>query len=78
VRERRKELQVTPFVKQIDTLGAEFPAQTNYLYCTYNATEHDLEFNEHGTHIQCHLLGFNASSFLRDRLRLQRVVESVL
>jgi len=49
VRERRKELQVTPFVKQIDTLGAEYPAQTNYLYCTYNATEHDLDFNEHGT-----------------------------
>ena len=45
----RKSLGVTPFVKRIDTLAAEFPAYTNYLYTTYNATTHDLEFNEHGT-----------------------------
>lgn len=42
VRNIRKELGITPFVKQIDTLGAEYPAQTNYLYTTYNATEHDV------------------------------------
>ena len=35
VRSYRKELGVTPVIKQIDTLAAEFPAQTNYLYATY-------------------------------------------
>ena len=42
VRERRKNLGVTPFVKQIDTLAAEFPAQTNYLYVTYSGNEDDI------------------------------------
>ncbi len=41
VRATRKGFGVKPFVKQIDTLGAEFPAQTNYLYMTYNGTESD-------------------------------------
>jgi carbamoyl-phosphate synthase large subunit len=49
VRKIRKAHKVTPFVKRIDTLAAEFPAYTNYLYTTYNATEHDIEFDEHGT-----------------------------
>ena len=49
VRALRKSFGVTPFVKRIDTLAAEFPAYTNYLYTTYNATTHDLEFDEHGT-----------------------------
>jgi carbamoyl-phosphate synthase large subunit len=49
VRALRKSLKVTPFVKRIDTLAAEFPAHTNYLYTTYNATTHDLDFDEHGT-----------------------------
>jgi carbamoyl-phosphate synthase/aspartate carbamoyltransferase len=35
-------------VKQIDTVAAEFPAFTNYLYLTYNASEHDITFNDHG------------------------------
>ncbi|THH18117.1 hypothetical protein EW146_g2823 [Bondarzewia mesenterica] len=48
VRAHRKSLGVTPFVKRIDTLAAEFPAHTNYLYTTYNASEHDVEFDEHG------------------------------
>ncbi|PKI83760.1 Carbamoyl-phosphate synthase [Malassezia vespertilionis] len=48
VRRRRHELGITPFVKQIDTVAAEFPAQTNYLYITYNAVEHDITFNDHG------------------------------
>ena len=48
VRQYRKSLGLTPFVKQIDTLSAEFPAQTNYLYMTYNGCEHDLTFTEHG------------------------------
>merc|ERR1719385_651419 len=39
---------ITPFVKQIDTLAAEFPAFTNYLYVTYNGSEHDLVFDQKG------------------------------
>jgi len=49
VRSHRKSLGITPFVKRIDTLAAEYPAHTNYLYTTYNASEHDVEFNENGT-----------------------------
>ncbi|KAI9607597.1 hypothetical protein KEM48_003506 [Puccinia striiformis f. sp. tritici PST-130] len=49
VRTKRQSLGVKPFVKRIDTLAAEYPAHTNYLYTTYHATEHDLEFDEHGT-----------------------------
>jgi carbamoyl-phosphate synthase large subunit len=41
VREHRKKRGVLPVVKQIDTLAAEFPAQTNYLYLTYHGTEND-------------------------------------
>ncbi len=39
VRAKRKSLNIIPYVKQIDTLAAEFPAQTNYLYMTYNGTD---------------------------------------
>lgn len=46
VRHQREECRVLPFVKQIDTVAAEWPASTNYLYITYNAKEHDLEFKE--------------------------------
>jgi len=46
VREKRKELNIIPCVKQIDTLAAEFPAQTNYLYMTYNGFEDDIELGE--------------------------------
>ena len=49
VRKVRKEFGIVPFVKKIDTLAAEFPANTNYLYTTYNATSSDIDFNEHGT-----------------------------
>ena len=44
VRAIRKEMHVTPFVKQIDTMAGEFPAATNYLYTTYNGDEHDVDF----------------------------------
>ncbi|XP_058443628.1 CAD protein [Malaya genurostris] len=44
VRLQRKETGVVPFVKQIDTVAGEWPASTNYLYVTYNATEHDIDF----------------------------------
>ncbi len=42
VRLQRKELGILPYIKQIDTLAAEYPAQTNYLYLTYNASAHDI------------------------------------
>ena len=48
VRSRRKELGIVPCVKQIDTLAAEYPAQTNYLYLTYNGTAHDITFHNDG------------------------------
>jgi len=46
VRNYRKELGVIPSVKQIDTMAAEFPAQTNYLYMTYNGFFDDIEVGE--------------------------------
>ncbi|KAF9451498.1 carbamoyl-phosphate synthase [Macrolepiota fuliginosa MF-IS2] len=49
VRGARKALGITPFVKRIDTLAAEYPAHTNYLYTTYNASQHDVKFDENGT-----------------------------
>lgn len=48
MRARRTGFGIYPFVKKIDTLAAEFPANTNYLYTTYNATTHDIDFNDHG------------------------------
>ena len=48
VREKRVEANIKPWVKQIDTMAAEYPAMTNYLYMTYNGQEHDLKFDEHG------------------------------
>jgi len=47
-----QKLNVRPVVKQIDTLAAEFPAFTNYLYMTYHGTEHDVEFNEQGVTVR--------------------------
>ncbi len=44
VREWRKGRGVIPYVKQIDTLAAEYPAQTNYLYLSYNGSAHDVDF----------------------------------
>ncbi|RKP39607.1 hypothetical protein BJ085DRAFT_17869 [Dimargaris cristalligena] len=48
VRQRRSEWGIVPFVKQIDTVAAEFPAYTNYLYMTYNASENDITFDDQG------------------------------
>uniref|UniRef100_A0A7N8Y7W3 carbamoyl-phosphate synthase (ammonia) n=1 Tax=Mastacembelus armatus TaxID=205130 RepID=A0A7N8Y7W3_9TELE len=48
-RELRLTNGIRPWVKQIDTLAAEYPAMTNYLYCTYNGQEHDLDFKDQGT-----------------------------
>ena len=44
VRAYRKTLGIIPVVSQIDTLAAEYPAQTNYLYLTYSGTEDDVEY----------------------------------
>ncbi|MBD3203586.1 carbamoyl-phosphate synthase (glutamine-hydrolyzing) large subunit [Candidatus Woesearchaeota archaeon] len=43
IRKLRKKLSIVPVIKQIDTLAAEFPAKTNYLYLTYNGKENDIE-----------------------------------
>ncbi|KAK7507745.1 hypothetical protein BaRGS_00000710 [Batillaria attramentaria] len=48
VRELRLNMGITPWVKQIDTMAAEYPARTNYLYCSYNAMEHDVKFDDYG------------------------------
>ena len=44
VRARRKQAGIVPYVKQIDTLAAEYPAQTNYLYLSYSACSHDINY----------------------------------
>ena len=51
VRQYRKRQGITPVVKQIDTLAAEYPAQTNYLYLTYNGVAHDIRFERDGKSI---------------------------
>ena len=48
VRDRRQKLNIKPVVKQIDTLAAEYPAKTNYLYLTYNGSEDDVAFEPVG------------------------------
>lgn len=58
VRAYRKRLGIVPIVKQIDTLAAEYPAQTNYLYLTYNGTENDLHYL--GDHRSVIVLGSGA------------------
>ncbi|MFX1573780.1 MAG: carbamoyl-phosphate synthase (glutamine-hydrolyzing) large subunit [Promethearchaeota archaeon] len=44
IRQMRRRLNIHPYVKRIDTLAAEWPAITNYLYLTYSASEHDINF----------------------------------
>ena len=51
VRRLRKEMGVLPVVKQIDTLAAEYPAKTNYLYVTYSGTASDIPFENDGKSI---------------------------
>ncbi|UCE41551.1 MAG: carbamoyl-phosphate synthase (glutamine-hydrolyzing) large subunit [Candidatus Aminicenantes bacterium] len=46
IRKKRAKHRIQPFVKQIDTLAAEYPAQTNYLYLTYNGSENDVDFSD--------------------------------
>ncbi|MBS7385497.1 MAG: carbamoyl-phosphate synthase (glutamine-hydrolyzing) large subunit, partial [Bacteroidales bacterium] len=49
IRAKRKENGIVPVVKQIDTLAAEFPAKTNYLYLTYNGTHNDIDYGTANT-----------------------------
>ena len=58
MRAYRKSLGVLPVVKQIDTLAAEYPAQTNYLYLTYSGTEDDVHYT--GDHRSIVVLGSGA------------------
>jgi len=58
VRAYRKRLGILPVVKQIDTLAAEYPAQTNYLYLTYNGNENDVHYL--GDHRSVIVLGSGA------------------
>lgn len=44
VRDVRMTLDLHPCVKRIDTVAAEYPAHTNYLYLTYNGLSHDVDF----------------------------------
>jgi carbamoyl-phosphate synthase large subunit len=48
VRDNRISRGIVPYVKQIDTLAAEFPAKTNYLYLTYGGKAHDIDYNDEG------------------------------
>ena len=48
VRQDRKYRGIVPVVKQIDTLAAEYPAQTNYLYLTYSGISNDIEYENDG------------------------------
>jgi carbamoyl-phosphate synthase large subunit len=58
VRKLRKELGIVPVVKQIDTLAAEYPAMTNYLYLTYSGTTNDVKYL--GDHKSVIVLGSGA------------------
>lgn len=58
IRQFRKEHGIVPVVKQIDTLAAEYPAQTNYLYLTYSGTENDVQYQ--GDHRSIVVLGSGA------------------
>ena len=51
VRARRTRLRILPAVKQIDTLAAEYPARTNYLYLTYHGSEDDVRFKAGGAKV---------------------------
>ena len=58
IRRHRKSRGILPVVKQIDTLAAEYPAQTNYLYLTYSGTDNDVHYL--GDHKSIVVLGSGA------------------
>jgi hypothetical protein len=56
IRSMRLQLNVVPSVKQIDTVAAEWPAETNYLYLTYNDhVAHDVTFDQSGNFVLFYL-----------------------
>lgn len=57
VRDLRKKFGIVPVIKQIDTLAAEWPAKTNYLYLTYNGQYDDIEFNKNSNDKSIIVLG---------------------
>mmetsp|Transcript_9667 Transcript_9667/g.20835 ORF Transcript_9667/g.20835 Transcript_9667/m.20835 type:complete len:1576 (-) Transcript_9667:1003-5730(-) len=65
IRDCRKSLGVVPVVKQIDTLAAEFPAQTNYLYVTYSGDGNDINAEDHAGQLTP---SYRFSNVERDRL----------
>ena len=58
IRDSRKAAGILPVVKQIDTLAAEYPAQTNYLYLTYSGVANDVHYL--GDHKSIVVLGSGA------------------
>lgn len=51
IRKLRSNSSITPYVKQIDSLAAEWPAKTNYLYTTYDGRKHNVGFGEHNKNV---------------------------
>ncbi|XOD69216.1 MAG: carbamoyl-phosphate synthase (glutamine-hydrolyzing) large subunit [Flavobacteriales bacterium AspAUS03] len=51
LRTQRKDRGILPFTRQIDTLAAEYPAQTSYLYLSYHASRHDVAYERDGRSI---------------------------
>ena len=71
IRAYRKNANIIPVVKQIDTLAAEWPAKTNYLYLTYGGDEDDIELQQR--HKQSHRFGRRRlPNRLKRRVRLVR------
>ena len=60
VRKLRKKMKVLPMVKQIDTMAAEYPAKTNYLYLTYHGSTHDVDYGKAGKKKRAVVLGSGA------------------
>ena len=74
-------MQILPCVKQIDTLAAEFPAQTNYLYMTYSGNEDDVPPSVH-SHSHNNTSSYHkqtsSEDFLERRARSYSVVKETL
>ncbi|MBI3193650.1 MAG: carbamoyl-phosphate synthase large subunit, partial [Ignavibacteriae bacterium] len=54
IRQRRHKFEIHPSFRQIDTLAAEYPAKTNYLYLTYNTSHDDIQFSPAPAHPRTH------------------------
>jgi carbamoyl-phosphate synthase large subunit len=57
IRKNRKSLSIIPFVRRVDTLAAEYPANTNYLYLSYHAYEHDGDYHSNNDRKSILILG---------------------